>query len=65
MEGRKSDVTQVHSKLEQGGKKKKNKTRQSKDIKWSAVPLPCYVYLIKIFSGMQGSGPGRGQSPVE
>ena len=24
------------------------KTRQSKDIKWSAVPLPCYVYLIRI-----------------
>ena len=33
-------------------------TRQSKDIKWSAVPLPCYVYLIKIVSCMQGSGPG-------
>ena len=40
-------------------------TRQSKDIKWSAVPLPCYVYLIKIVSFMQGSGPGRGRSPVE
>ena len=26
------------------------KTRQSKDIKWSAVPMPCYVYFIKIVS---------------
>ena len=43
----------------------KEKGVSSKDIKWSAIPLPCYIYLIKIVSYMQGSGPGRGRNPVE
>ena len=40
------------------------KTRQSKDIKWSAVPLPLFIRL-KLFHLKQGSGPSRGRSPVE
>ena len=38
--------------------------------KWSAVPLPCLTITsqivgFKFFGLEQGSGPGRGQSPVE
>ena len=33
-------------------------------IKWSAVPLPCSTFL-SFHRGKQGSGPNRGQSPVE
>ena len=35
-----------------------------KGIKWSVVPLPCSTFL-GFHGGKQGSGPDRGQSPVE
>ena len=35
-----------------------------KGIKWSAVTLPC-LYWSRYSIGKQGSGPDRGQSPVE
>ena len=36
-----------------------------KGIKWSVVPLPCFSLWPKSSFGKQGSGPDRGQSPVE
>ena len=39
-----------------------NVNQSAKGIKWSAVSLPCFSLLT---FGKQGSGPGRGQSPVE
>ena len=39
-----------------------NVNQLAKGIKWSAVSLPCFSLLT---FGKQGSGPGRGQSPVE
>ena len=35
-----------------------------KGIKWSAVPLSCSTFLGSL-GGKQGSGPNKGQSPVE
>ena len=46
------------------------KKQSPKGIKWSAVPLPCLTIVFQFvgfeFSlSKQGSGPGRGRSPVE